>query len=127
MKTFRYTNLIPAVDGDAFIFDRNERFLVREDVFAVPVTPRLIQADDGFTGPEVLPGVIDDDFLLGKDAYIPLVLPGVDDFGEGPTGFDFVDQPVQLIDHMTTLGDDGFLLGPTEDLGRLHDHDGWLF
>lgn len=80
--------------------------------------------------PTVLPGVSDDAFLLDKWADVPTVLPGVDDVFEiekFATGFDLADQPAQLVDHMMTLGDDGFLLGPTEDIGRLHDHDGWLF
>ncbi len=84
-------------------------------------------ADKSSDGAEVLPGVSDDDFLIGKDGDMPLVLPGVDDIEPGPLFRDQFTQPTQRVDHMLTLGQDGFLLDPTEDLGRLLDHDGWLF
>lgn len=92
-----------------------------------PHLPLPLLTGDGAEGPQVLPGVSDDDFLLGKDGDVPLVLPGGDDLDRGLLGLDLADQPVQLIDHMISLDESGFLLGPTDDLGRLHDHDGWLF
>lgn len=86
-----------------------------------------VLADEAVEGPPVMPALGDDDFLLGKDSDLPLVLPGVDELDPAAIGFELADLPVQLFDHMMTLDDDGFLLGPTDDLGRLHDHDGWLF
>ncbi len=77
--------------------------------------------------PPVMPALDDDDFLVSKDSDVPQVFPGIDEFDPAAVGFELADQPVQLFDHMMTIDDDGFLLGPTDDLGRLHDHDGWLF
>lgn len=91
------------------------------------ISDDLFLLDKGADVPTVLPGISDDVFLLDKGADLPTVLPGIDDIEKLTTGFDPADQPVQLVDHMMTLGDDGFLLGPTDDIGRLHDHDGWLF
>lgn len=77
--------------------------------------------------PEVWPGAADDDFVLVKDADLPEVLPGIDEIEPVEPAWTLAGRPVQLDGHMLTLGDDGFLLGPTVDPGRLHDHDGWLF
>ena len=76
--------------------------------------------------PPVLPAVSEDDFLLGKDADLPLVLPGADGFDpEGPV-FSLPIQEPQWLDQGLTLGDDGFLPGPGGDV-LLHYHDdGWL-
>jgi hypothetical protein len=77
---------------------------------------------------QVLPGVTGDDFLLPKDVDLPLVLPGEAD---GLSGFlDAPDSQESLAGfptHMLTLDPDRGFMGGTDDLGRLHDHDGWLF
>ena len=77
---------------------------------------------------QVLPGVTADEFLLSKDVDLPLVLPGDDDGfigvlnqGDNPEGLS--GSP----NHMLTLDPDGGFVVGTDDLGRLHDHDGWLF
>lgn len=78
--------------------------------------------------PFVLPGVTDDDFLLGKTDDLPLVLPGEDDDTAGLTGLDAgFDITEGFPSHMLTLDGEGGFLGGTDDIGRLHDHDGWLF
>ena len=131
MKTFRYASIVPALDGDDFLFTRHANFLFGGND-GTDTTVRDTASELGLYGkdvyePEVFPALADDDFILGKEADVPLVLPGVDDFDGELLGFDLSTQPVQLPDHMMTLGEDGSLLGPTDDLGRLHDHDGWLF
>ena len=77
---------------------------------------------------QVLPGVTSDEFLLSKDVDLPLVLPGDDDGfigvldqGDNPEG------PSGSPNHMLTLDPDGGFVVGTDDFGRLHDHDGWLF
>ena len=76
---------------------------------------------------QVLPGVIADEFLLSKDADLPLVLPG--ELGDVPG---LLDQNLDLDvvgfpTHMLTLHPDGGFEDGSDDIGRLHDHDGWLF
>jgi VCBS repeat-containing protein len=87
--------------------------------------------DDALSGkdadqPHILPGLGEDDFLLGKDAHLPLVLPGDEDALEGLLTVEF-DISQGFPTHMLTLRPDGGFSGETDDLGRLHDHDGWLF
>ncbi len=77
---------------------------------------------------QVLPGVTADEFLLSKDVDLPQVLPGDDDSFTGV--LDQVASPEGLSgspNHMLTLDPDGGFVVGTDDLGRLHDHDGWLF
>ena len=131
MKTFRYASIIPALDGDDFVFARHADFMFGRNG-GTDTTVQDTASGPGLYGkdadqPEVLPALADDDFVLGKEADVPLVLPGVDEFDVELLGFDLSTQTFQLPDHMMTLGEDGSLLGPTDDLGRLHDHDGWLF
>ena len=131
MKTFRYANTVPALDGEDFLFTRHDDFLFGGNL-ETDTTVRDPAFEPGLYGkhadvPEVLPALTDDDFVLGKDADVPLVLPGVDGFERDQFMFDLAGPPQQLPGHMMTLGEDNVLLGPTDDLGRLHDHDGWLF
>ena len=78
--------------------------------------------------PPVMPTLGEDDVLLGKDADLPVVLPGADGFDPEPPVFNLPSQDLQLFDQGMTLGEDGFLLGPPEDRVLLHYHDdGWLF
>jgi len=76
---------------------------------------------------QVLPGVTADEFLLSRDADLPLILPGDE---EG--AFDGLEYRVPEVltgfpTHMLTLDGEGGFEGGTDDIGRLHDHDGWLF
>ena len=75
---------------------------------------------------QVLPGVTDDDFLfLGKDADLPLVLPGEDEV------LGMLDAPTSLIPGLSTdmltldAGEGG--LRDFDAARLLHDHDDWLF
>ena len=76
---------------------------------------------------QVLPGIMGDEFLLSKDADLPLVLP---DDGSEVALLETTGDAEALAgfpSHMLTLHpEDGFMDG-TDDIGRLHDHDGWLF
>ncbi len=77
---------------------------------------------------QVLPGVTADDFLLSKDVDLPLVLPGEEDGGLGLlTPDEGLDVHRGFPTHMLTLDGEGGFEGGTDDIGRLHDHDGWLF
>jgi Ca2+-binding RTX toxin-like protein len=78
--------------------------------------------------PRILSGQTDDDFILGKTADLPLVLPG----GDGEfAGLLTVDGTLPIgagfQTHMLTLHREGGFTGGTDDGGRPHDHDGWLF
>jgi Ca2+-binding RTX toxin-like protein len=106
------------LDDDGFLMDQTDDGFVLAGLDLVGAT---VEA------PPVMPALDDDDFLVSKDSDVPQVFPGIDEFDPAAVGFELADQPVQLFDHMMTIDDDGFLLGPTDDLGRLHDHDGWLF
>ena len=70
---------------------------------------------------QVLPGLSEDDFILGEDVDLPLVLPGEDDVGEMLTLEPRLDLAPGGHSDMLTLdpGEGGFL--------DLHDADGWLF
>jgi serralysin len=77
--------------------------------------------------PLVLPGVVDDGFVVDKFGDLPLVLPGEDGLDEwtvdvGPAGL-----LPSLPGHMPTIGEDGGPMTPVEGGGRSHDHDVWLF
>lgn len=77
---------------------------------------------------QVLPGVTSDEFLLSKDVDLPLVLPGEED--ETPGALDHSHNPEAFAGfptHMLTLHPEGGFMDGTDDIGRLHDHDGWLF
>lgn len=76
---------------------------------------------------QVLPGIMTDEFLLSKDVDLPLVLPGD---GSEVAALDMSGDAEALVGfptHMLTLDPDGGFMGGTDDVGRLHDHDGWLF
>lgn len=76
---------------------------------------------------QVLPGIMTDEFLLSKDVDLPLVLPGD---GSEVAALDLSGDAEALVGfptHMLTLDPDGGFMGGTDDVGRLHDHDGWLF
>ncbi|MCS6627448.1 hypothetical protein N0B44_31540 [Roseibacterium beibuensis] len=78
--------------------------------------------------PQILPGVIDDDFILGKDAHLPEILPGEGGDFEGLMTFDGgVDITEGFPAHMLTLDPQGGFPGSASEFSGPHDHDDWLF
>lgn len=77
--------------------------------------------------PEIWPGASDDDFLLVKNADLPTVLPAVEDFDYSVTRMSDGELPSQWTSLMLTFSEDGAVPVPTDDLGRPHGHDDWLF
>ncbi|HEY0599177.1 calcium-binding protein [Brevundimonas sp.] len=122
------TDSVAGRDGADLLVDIDQlRFSDGSTFELVPAPAPVVPVKD-VDAALVLPGLPDDDFVLAKDAETPLVLPGVgsddEDLGATPGGLRGGEA---LPDHMLTLDRDGFLIGGTDDLGRLHDHDGWLF
>ncbi len=80
---------------------------------------------DKDAGPQVLPGLMDDAFLIGKGGDLPLVLPGQD----GTSGIDDlltfkgVAPLNECSGFMPTVGDAGLI----DDLTPFHHHghDDW--
>ena len=122
------TDSVAGRDGADLLVDIDQLRFSDGSTFAlIPAVPAPSVSDKTLDLAQVLPGLSDDGFVLSKDADLPLVLPGA-----GPEGDAF--NPMQeglraaadLPRHMLTLDQDGFLIGGVDDLGRLHDHDGWL-
>lgn len=122
------TDSVADRDGADLLLDIAQLRFSDGSVFAlVPAdgAPALTGAK-GTDDAQVLPGLGEDDFILGKDAPLPLVLPG--DEAEDLLTVDGVPDISQgFPSHMLTLRPEGGFAGETDDLGRLHDHDGWLF
>lgn len=76
---------------------------------------------------QVLPGIMGDEFLLSKDADLPLVLPGDGSVVVALESSGDAEALLGFPTHMLTLLPEGGFIGETDDIGRLHDHDGWLF
>lgn len=77
---------------------------------------------------QVLPGLLDDDFVLSKDADLPLVLPGTGLERDASAAVrEGVSADASIPGHMLMLDFDGGLIGGTDDFGWLHGHDAWLF
>lgn len=92
-----------------------------DTALVLPDAPELSVETKGADIAEVLPGIMGDEFLLSKDAGLPLVLP------DGDPEMATLDTLPRFPTHMLTLDLEGGLVGGTDDVGRLHDHDGWLF
>ena len=126
------TDTVADRDGADFLLDIAQLRFSDGSVFA------LVPADGpdapALTGPkgtgdaQILPGLTDDDFILGKQADLPLVLPGDGSEFEGLLTVDggpgFSEG---FPSHMLTLHPEGGLMDGTDHISRLHDHDGWLF
>jgi hypothetical protein len=69
----------------------------------------------------------DDDFVLAKDADLPTVLPAAEDFDYTVTRMSDGEPPSRWTSDMLTFNEDGAVPGLTDDLGRPHGHDDWLF
>ena len=124
------TDTVADRDGADVLLDIAQLRFSDGSVFAlVPAddAPALAEAkwtDDA----QVLPGLVEGDFVLGKEGDLPLVLPGDDSELEGLLTVDgALDISQGLPSHMLTLHPEGGFTSETDDLGRLHDHDGWLF
>ena len=122
------TDNVAGRDGADLLLDIDQlRFSDGSTYALVPVDPAPLLSDKTLDLAQVLPGISDDDFVLSKDADLPLVLPG-----EGPDADAFMAMQeglgatADLPRHMLSLDQDGFLISGVDDLGRLHDHDGWL-
>lgn len=73
-------------------------------------------------GPQVLPGLVDDEFVTVKTDGA-LVQPGLDALELEPGAPALSSGPGQML----TLADEGLTLDPSGSDGGRHDHDGWLF
>ncbi len=113
-------------DGEDLLVEIDQLRFSDGSTFILGGSPAPVPADKDAGEPQVLPGLSDDDFLLGKDADLPEVLPALDDFIIDRVASEVSIERFQLPDYMATLGEDGFLLGAS-DLGRLYDPDGWMF
>ncbi|NJC40310.1 Ca2+-binding RTX toxin-like protein [Brevundimonas alba] len=121
------TDLVADRDGSDLLLDIDQlRFSDGSTYALVSVDPAPVLSDKTLDIAQVLPGLIDDDFLSFKDVDGPLVLPGDDGQMASSVLLD-----AELIEafptHMLTLSPEGGYVGGTDDIGRLHDHDGWLF
>ena len=84
--------------------------------------PALTADKDGFGGPQVLPGLAEDDFVFSKFDDTPLVLPASDGLGDALFGALAAPQDNLLVrdGHMDLLLPND---GPSLDTGR---HDDWM-
>ena len=92
------------------------------DVVAAPAPAPIVSAKDA--GPQTLPGLSGDGFLLDGDADLPLVLPAMDDPSAEARGFDGL--AARLDGFMLTLGEDRNPLQWHGFEGSRGD-DGWAF
>ena len=92
---------------------------------SIAVSPTMPEPVEKDAGPQVLPDLIDDAFLIGKGGDLPLVLPGQD----GTSG---IDDLLTLKDvaplnecpgFMPTVGDAGLIDDPSPF--HHHGHDDW--
>lgn len=124
------TDSVANRDGADMLLDIAQLRFSDGSVFAlVPAVdaPTLTEAK-GTDDAQVLPGPGEDDFILGKDAHLPLVLPGDEGELEGVLALDGDPDLTQgFPTHMLTLHPEGGFVGEADDPGRSHDHDGWLF
>lgn len=112
---------LPRVADLEFAFDKGA-----DTALVLPGVSRIVPDKDADIA-QVLPGIMGDEFLLSKDVDLPLVLPGDDEeVGLLDSSGDAAALP-SFPNHMLTLDPEGGFVGETDDLGRLHDHDGWLF
>ena len=95
-----------------------------KDAASQPLTqPGLIADDQKDTAePLVLPGVTDDDFLIGKGDHLPLVQPGLGDDAHG----------LEMSHLAPSVMIDGVQIAVLEDhaipgIGHAPGHDDWMF
>ncbi|HYC67050.1 hypothetical protein [Brevundimonas sp.] len=116
---------IPLGNASGTVFDQTPATAHAEPVSSVVVAPPVLSGPDWV---EILPRLADDDFILSKDADLPLVLPGT---GTDPDADAFMvmrdslGREAGLSGHMLTLDPDGALTVDTGFFG--HVHDDWLF
>jgi hypothetical protein len=132
---FLFSGLDLGIGGDwnDFALSAGHRASRGFETSAVPAR-FVVGFDDEFPGtvvdlpsPEIWPGASDDDFVLAKDADLPTVLPGVEDFDYTVRRMSDGDLPARWTSDTLTFIEDGAVPGLTDDLGRPHGHDDWLF
>lgn len=116
------TDTVADRDGADFLLDIAWlRFSDGSTFQLVPADPAPEAAAKHAGDPQVLPGLTEDDFILGRDGDLPLVLPGEDDAGQMVSLEPRLDLVPRGQSDMLTLdpGEGGFI--------DLNDGDGWLF
>ena len=125
---FRITDTVGGRDGvDLLNGIEQVRFANGDVIDLVPGAAAPAVSGKGAAGPQVLPLPAEDDFLVGKDVDLPLVLPATDDPFLGLGDLGRVDGLVARTDHfMLTLGENG--PPPQRDgLDEIRGDDGWAF
>ena len=118
------TDSVLGRDGADLLLDIDQLRFSDGSTFALVAAAPPLPSDKTTGDAQVLPGLADDDFVLPKDADMPLVLPGAELDGDGFMAARGVGPDAGLPGHMLTLDPDGFLIGGLDDFGHLHD--GWL-